>query len=118
MRTLFVLLLLLTTPGVAQAQSFQQKYGYAKTLFKEGKYNLAQEAFKELIPYQEGNPFSRYASFITRSALTIRVIVPLRATCFCRSNPHPQWNQIDEVNLWLARIYFDEKIIFRVCRLW
>jgi hypothetical protein len=114
MRTLFVLLLLLTTPGVAQAQSFQQKYGYAKTLFKEGKYNLAQEAFKELIPYQEGNPFSRYASFYYALSAYHQGYRAVARDMFLQiKSLYPQWNQIDEVNLWLARIYFDEKNYFQ-----
>lgn len=114
MSNFFALLVLLTVSVMAHAQSFQQKYSYAKTLFKEGKYNLAQEAFKELIPYQEGNPFSQYASFYYALSAYRQGYRAVARDMFLQiKSLYPQWNQMDEVNLWLARIYFDEKNYFQ-----
>lgn len=113
MRVFFSFLLLFAV-SAACAQSFQQKYSYAKTLYKEGKYNLAQEAFKELIPYQEGNPFSQYASFYYALSAYHQGYRAVARDMFLQiKSLYPQWNQIDEVNLWLARIYFDEKNYFQ-----
>ena len=114
MRNIFALLWLLTVSVMAPAQSYQQKYSYAKSLFKEGRYNLAQEAFKELIPYQEGNPFSQYASFYYALSAYHQGYRAVARDMFLQiKSLYPQWNQMDEVNLWLARIYFDEKNYFQ-----
>ncbi len=107
-----IVLLFLAT--AAWAQPAQQKYINAKTLFKEGKYNLAQEAFRQLIPYSQDNPFSQYASFYYAlsayhqgyRAVARDMLLQIKAL-------YPGWNQMDEVNLWLARIYFDEKAWFQ-----
>jgi tetratricopeptide (TPR) repeat protein len=99
--------------GVAQT-SYQQRYLQAKALFKEGKYNLAQEAFRELIPRQSGNPFSEYASFYyALSAYHQGYRAVARDMLLQIKSIYPSWNQIGEVNLWLARIHFDDKNYFQ-----
>src|SRR5687767_8777750 len=48
----------------ANAQTdFKQQYSISKRLFTDGKYNLAQESFRKLIPFDQNNPYSEYASF-------------------------------------------------------
>jgi tetratricopeptide (TPR) repeat protein len=42
---------------------YKQQYLMSKKLFTDGKYNLAMEGFKKLVPYDQNNPFSEYASF-------------------------------------------------------
>lgn len=114
MRIFLVLLLLLTVSGAVQAQPLQQKYSYAKALFKEGKYNLAQEVFRELIPYQNDNPFSQYASFYYALSAYHQGYRAVARDMFLQiKSLYPQWNQMDEVNLWLAKIYFDDKNYFQ-----
>ncbi len=111
-RIIGIMLLAVTT--IAWAQSAQQKYILAKTLFKEGKYNLAQEAFKELIPYSADNSFSQYASFYyALSAYHQGYRAVARDMLLQIKSLYPSWNQTDEVNLWLARIYFDEQLWFQ-----
>ena len=61
----FVLIACLQSAAFAQVD-FTKQYFNAKTLFREGKWNLAMESFKPLMPYSTGNPFSEYASFFLR----------------------------------------------------
>lgn len=107
-------ILLLTSVVTTMAQPAQQKYNRAKALFNEGRYNLAQEAFKELIPYSQDNPFSQYASFYyALSAYHQGYRAVARDMLLQIKSLYPSWNQMDEVNLWLARIYFDDKAWFQ-----
>lgn len=114
MRVYFALLLLVAGTYVVPAQSYQQKYSYARTLFKEGQYNLAQEAFKELIPYHSDNPFSQYASFYYALSAYHQGYRAVARDMFLQiKSLYPQWNQLDEVNLWLAQIYLEDKNYFQ-----
>ncbi len=103
----------------ASAQTdFKQQYSISKKLFTEGKYNLAMESFKKLIPYDQNNPYSEYASFYYALSAyhqgygsvakdMLNQIKTLYAT----------WDKMDEVNIWLAKINFDGKDYFQGLRI-
>lgn len=91
----------------AQA-NYQQMYASAKTLFKEGKFNLAMESFKSLIQYDANNPFSEYASFYYALSAYQQGYRSVAKDMFVQIRTlYPNWDQLDEVNLWLAKIHFD-----------
>jgi hypothetical protein len=58
--TLVVCQLIVVNCAYAQTD-FKQQYSISKKLYADGKYNLAMESFKKLIPYDQANPFSEYA---------------------------------------------------------
>lgn len=107
------LALLLSVPVVAQV-NYQQQYANAKALFREGKYNLAMEGFKSLIPYDKNNPFTEYASFYYAVSAYNQGYKSVAKDMFLQIKQlYPAWDQLDEVNLWLARVHFDNQEYFQ-----
>jgi tetratricopeptide (TPR) repeat protein len=94
--------------------NYQQQYTSAKALFGEGKYNLAMESFKSLIAYDKNNPFSEYASFYYGVSAYQQGYKSVARDMFNQIKQlYPTWNQLDEVNFWLARIHFDNQQYFQ-----
>lgn len=102
----------------AQAQTdYNQQYSIAKKLYTDKKYNLAMETFKSLVPYAQGNPYSEYASFYYALsayhqgflAVSKDMLNQIRAL-------YPAWDKIDEVNIWLAQIHFENRDYFQGLR--
>jgi hypothetical protein len=102
-----------------QAQTdFNQRYSIAKKLYTDGKFNLAMEAFKPLIPYSQGNPYSEYASFYYALSAYRQGFLAVAKDMFTQiKSLYPNWDKIDEVNLWLAKIHFDNKDHFQGLRM-
>lgn len=97
---------------------YKQQYSIAKKLYTDGKYNLAMEAFKSLIPYSAGNPYSEYASFYySLSAYRQGFLAVSKDMLSQIKTLYPTWDKMDEVNLWLAKIHFDNKDYFQGLRM-
>ncbi len=100
--------------ATAQITDYNQRYFNAKDLFRTGKYSLAMESFKPLIPYDQNNRFSEYAAFyyalsaynLNYKSVAKDMFVQLRTT-------HPNWDKINEVYFWIARIHMDNKDYFQ-----
>jgi hypothetical protein len=102
--------------AVAQG-NYQQQYTNAKTLFREGKYNLAMEAFKGLIVYDKENPFSEYASYYYAVCAYRQNYPAVARDMFVQLKKlYPAWRQLDEVNLWLAHLHFANRDYFQGLR--
>jgi hypothetical protein len=115
MRTILGISLLTIVVSCVNAQvNYQQQYAIAKTLFKDGKYNLAMESFKPLIAYDRNNPFSEYASFYYAVSAYNQGYQSVARDMFIQIKQlYPTWDQLDEVNLWLAKLYFDNREYFQ-----
>lgn len=102
----------------SSAQDFKRQYKNARDFFQEGKYNLAMEAFKPLMVYDKNNPYTEYASFFyAMSALRQNYSAVARDMLLQIKRLYPAWDQMNEVNYWLARIYFDKGEYFQGMRL-
>jgi hypothetical protein len=109
---IFVLMAALHFPGIAQ--DFKRNYRFAKDLFNSANYSAAMEAFKPLIVYDKENPYSEYASYYyALSAYRLGYAGVAKDMLLQVKRLYPQWNQIDEVNYLLARIYFERKEYFQ-----
>ncbi|SHH14159.1 substrate-binding protein [Chryseolinea serpens] len=109
----FVLIACLQSAAFAQVD-FTKQYFNAKTLFREGKWNLAMESFKPLMPYSTGNPFSEYASFFyALAAYNQNYKAVAKSTLVQIKTLHPTWDKMDEVNFWLGKINLEEKDYFQ-----
>src|SRR6185436_9649525 len=109
--------LLLGHQVVAQVD-YKQQYSIAKKLYTDGKYNLAMETFKTLIPYSQGNPYSEYASFYySLSAYRQGFLAVSKDMLSQIKTLYPNWDKMDEVNLWLAKIHFENKDYFQGLRM-
>jgi hypothetical protein len=93
---------------------YNKQYFNAKALFREGKYNLAMESFKPLIPYDAKNNYSEYASFYyALAAYNQGFKAVAKNTLNQLKTTHPKWDKMDEVNYWIGRIHFDDRDYFQ-----
>lgn len=113
--TLFVCCLWAFTHQAAFGQmDFSKQYFNGKALFREGKYNLAMETFKPLIPYDTRNNFSEYASFYyALAAYNQGFKAVAKNTLNQLKISHPNWNKMDEVNFWIGKIHLDDRDYFQ-----
>lgn len=109
---LTALLLLCSSEG--SAQDFKKQYKNAKEFYQEGKYNLAMESLKPLLTYDKNNPYIEYASFYyALSALKQGYHAIAKDMLLQIKKLYPNWDQMNEVNYWLSKIYFDKNEYFQ-----
>ncbi|MCI0751770.1 MAG: hypothetical protein L0Y35_08020 [Flammeovirgaceae bacterium] len=112
-----ICLLLVVSTTFAQVD-FKQQFVSAKAFYKEGKYNLAMEVFKGLIPYDQNNPFSEYASFYYALSAYHQGYKSVAKDMLSQiKNLYPKWDQMKEVNYWIAIIHFENKDYFQAMRM-
>lgn len=98
--------ILLTVPVFAQ--EYQQEYMQGKEFLKEGKYALAMESLKPLVTPGSDNALSKYAMYFYAVAAYKDGYTALSKDMFLQiKNLYPDWRQLDEVHLWLAKIYLE-----------
>ncbi len=96
------------------AQDFKKQYKNAKDFFNEGKYNLAMASFQPLMTYDKNNPYPEYASFYyAQAAIRQNYLALAKDQLLSMKKLYPQWDQMNEVNFWLAKIYFDQGEYFQ-----
>ena len=94
----------------AQSENFQDDYKNGKALYKSGKYRLALQAFEPATKDVEGNPFAPYASFFyALSAYHADLDYQAKSMLLQIKSKFPQWERMDEVNLWLGKVYFEDQ---------
>lgn len=93
---------------------YPKQYQNAKEFFRQGKYNLAMESFKPLIAYDQKNQYSPYASFYYALAAYRQGYNAVAKDMFQQiKTVHSNWDKINEVNLWQAKIYLEEHDYFQ-----
>ncbi len=108
--------LLIVNRAIAQTD-YSQQYAVAKKLYADGKYSLAMESFKKLIPYSQGNVYREYASYYYAISAYQQGFKAVAKDMFGQVKTlYPTWDKLDEVNLWLAKIHFDNKDHFQGLR--
>lgn len=114
----YTLCCLIFIPVLSMAQiDYSRQYNNARQLFKEGKYNLAMESFKPLIPYDQNNQFSEYASFYYGLAAYKQGYRAVAKDQFnLIRSVHPKWDKIEDVNFWLGKIHLDNKEYFQAMK--
>ncbi|MEJ1239612.1 ABC transporter substrate-binding protein [Chryseolinea sp. T2] len=121
MRTLklaYLMIIFCAVPACAQID-YHKHYLNAKTLYREGKYNLAMETFKPLIAYDKNNPYSQYASFYYALAAYNQGFKPLAKTSLNEIKKlSPAWDKMDEVNFWIGKINMEDRDYFQGLKVW
>ncbi|MBL7870343.1 MAG: ABC transporter substrate-binding protein [Cyclobacteriaceae bacterium] len=103
-----VLLLLIFSYSAGYAQEYRKDYRHAKNLFEQGQYSEAMSAFKPLTVYDQQNPFPQYASYYyALSAQRLGYASVAKDMMLQIKKLYPTWDQMNEVNYWLVKIYFD-----------
>ncbi len=113
-KILLLVLSLFVLTSSMHAQDYKRQYKTAREFFDEGSYGLAMEAFKPVIVYDKNNPYVEYASFFyALSAYHQNFTAVAKDMLLQIKELYPYWNQNDEVNYWLAKIYFDQRQYFQ-----
>ncbi|MGE0587195.1 MAG: hypothetical protein AB7O48_01370 [Cyclobacteriaceae bacterium] len=117
-RFLRVLVILLGMSIAVSAQDYRRQFRSAKDFFNDGKYNLAMEAFKPLIVYDKENPYVEHASFFYALSAYHQGFGSVAKDMLLQiKSLYPDWDQMKEVNYWLARIYFDQRQYFQAMQM-
>ena len=117
-KNLFLVVLLSIMCVSLYAQDYKRQYRTAREFFDEGSYGLAMEAFKPVIVYDKDNPYVEYASFFYALSAYHQNFISVAKDMFLQIKElYPTWNQNDEVNYWLAKIYFDQKQYFQAMQI-
>ena len=100
------------------AQDFRKQYEIARDFFDDKSYGLAMEAFKPLIVYDKENPYVEYASFFYSLSAYHQNFTSVAKDMFLQLKQlYPNWNKQQEVNYWLAKIYFEQKQYFQAMQM-
>jgi len=111
-------LLILISCSFLSAQDFKRDYKKAKELYNEGNYSSAMDAFKSLMVYDRNNPYPEYACFYyALSAHRLGFAVVAKEMFAQTKKIYSQWDQLDEVNYWLAKIYLEQREYFHAWQL-
>ncbi len=87
----------------------QLKYSNAYELMELGKYGLAMQAFKPLTSVFEGNGYEKMASYYYAVSAYRNDQKHVARDMFLQLHKsYPNWENRDEVSLWLTNIYLDE----------
>jgi hypothetical protein len=106
--TLIFSILFLNAPAQSE-KSYKSDFENGKELLRLGKYGLAMQAFKPLTSSISGNPYQKTASFYYAVAAYKDKQTAVAKDMFLQiANKYPDWEKIDEVNLWLTNIYLQE----------
>lgn len=105
--------LLSTQRGMTQNYADQYKKG--KQELKVSNYLQAMNNFRSCMVYDKANPYELYASYYYAFAAYQSGWYKIaRETLFKLRKSHPKWNQLDEVNYLLAKVFNAEKEYFEV----
>lgn len=87
----------------------QKRYERGKELYQQGKYDLALDMFRTLSRTEQNNPYATYASFyFALSAFRSGDYALAKNMLEQIKSKYPRWNQMSEVNYWLANTYFEQ----------
>jgi len=100
------------------AQDFKRDYKKAKELFRDGNYSLAMDGFKSLMVYDRNNPYPEYACFYYALSAQRLGFSTLAKEMFTQTKKiYSKWDQLDEVNYWLVKIYLEQREYFHAWQL-
>jgi hypothetical protein len=110
MKNVILVIVFLLLGYYAEAQTLQQRYLHAKDLYRAGDYGLARGVFQMLAKETVNNPFLEYSSFFyALSAYHEGYDAYARDILLQMKFRHADWENLDEVNYWLAKIDFENK---------
>lgn len=96
------------------SQDFKKQFKQAKEYFASENYSRAMDAFRPLTIYDRDNPYPEYASFYyALSAQRLGFNTVAKEMLLQTKLIYPHWEQLDEVNFWLFKIYLDQREYFR-----
>jgi hypothetical protein len=101
--------ILLLNASAQSQKSYKSDFENGKELLRLGKYGLAMQAFRPITSSISGNPYQKTAAFYYAVAAYNDNQKPIAKDMFLQiTSKYPDWEKMDEVNLWLTKIYFEE----------
>jgi tetratricopeptide (TPR) repeat protein len=117
-RFFIVITVVLLAQSSLFAQDFKKQYRQAKDLFSAGNYSASMDAFMPLMVYDKNNPYPEYANFYYSLSAQRLGFTTLAKQGFLQTKKiYPKWDQLDEVNYWLVKIYLEQKEYFHAWQL-
>lgn len=114
---IIILIGLMISPAL-MAQDYKRQYKSAREFFDNKNYGLAMEAFKPLIVYDKDNSFLEHSSFFyALSAYHQKFPAVAKDMLVQIKQLYPDWSQMQEVNYWMAKIYFDQRQYFQAMQM-
>ena len=111
------LLLVFASLTQATAQDFRKQFRQAKDLYESKQYSAAMAAFKPLTVYDQTNPFPEYASYYYALSSQQLGYGSVAKDMFLQIKKlYPTWDQMQEVDYWLCKLYFDQGDIFQALK--
>ena len=94
--------------GTSSEDSFRQQYEQGKTLYQQGNYAEAIEAFRTLSRTEENNPYVIYSSLHFAMAAFRSGDYSLAKNMLLQiKSKYPKWSRMGDVDFWLANTYFE-----------
>lgn len=94
--------------GSNTAALFEERYERGKTLYEQGDYASALEAFRSLSRTEDGNPYPIYASFYFALSAFQQADYALAKNMLLQiKSKYPKWSKMSDVDYWLANTYFE-----------
>jgi tetratricopeptide (TPR) repeat protein len=113
----FFLLFVVASLTQGIGQDFRKQFRQAKDLYEGRQYSAAMAAFKPLTVYDQANPFPEYASFYYALSAQQLGYGSVAKDMFLQIKKlYPSWDQQQEVNYWLCKLYFDQGDIFQALK--
>lgn len=104
-----ILTILFLNASAQSEKSYKSDFENGKELLRLEKYGLAMQAFRPLTSSISGNPYQKVASYYYAVAAFHNNELPVAKNMFLQiASKYPDWENLEEVNLWLAHIYFQE----------
>ena len=108
MKHIIFLLVVFSLSTATFAQNYQKQYLNAKSLYNDGDYALAMEAFRPIIRRSSDNPFAAYASYYYGLSNYYAGFPEQARTIMLQAKERfPNWTRVDEINYWIAKLYFE-----------
>ncbi len=108
-RILYLIFLLTISNGMAQ-DIYKTAFENGKSLFNNGRYELAMEALKPAMDPGKENDYSSYASFYYAVSAYRAGYKPLARDMFLQIiERNDQWDYKNECRYWVTLIYFEEE---------
>jgi ABC-type branched-subunit amino acid transport system substrate-binding protein/outer membrane protein assembly factor BamD (BamD/ComL family) len=108
--SIFIALICLSTVLGQSLEENKRKYNNGKELFKQGKYDLALQEFRQVAAPRPNNPYNRFASyFYIASAAKLNKFTDAKLMAAQIENKYPDWNKLPEVRYVLAEMAFKER---------
>src|SRR6267154_256192 len=115
---LSMLVLCLLSCTTLFSQDFKRDYKKAKELYNDGNYSSAMDGFKPLMMYDRNNPYPEYACFYyALSAHRLGFSFVAKEMFLQTKKVYPEWDQRDDVNYWLVKIYLEQREYFHAWQL-